>query len=162
MDDDIDLWYDFATYHQKVAHILFILDRNLYQIFACVNDIPSFVLPGGDPSCISLTPNPKYRGQTNITRSGRICQRWADQKPHSHDVTTAELLPDATLEEASNFCRTPSNSQNKEPWCFTIDPAVRWERCAFQTRICRTLFSFITTNCDTDGRIFSLLTWRAD
>ena len=97
----------------------------------------------GKRRCVNLPPNPHYQGKVNITRSGRFCQRWAEQIPHFHDVTSAGLLPDATIEEASNFCRTPSNSPNKQPWCFTTDPDVRWEPCAFKTRICRKLFYHI-------------------
>ena len=45
-----------------------------------------------------------YRGNINTTVSGRTCQRWDSQTPHSHN-RTPEKYPDSGLEE--NFCRNP-------------------------------------------------------
>ena len=67
----------------------------------------------------------EYRGQRSITATGRECQRWDAQTPHSHDRTAANY-PNAGLE--SNFCRDPKG--NGKAWCYTTDPAKRWEACS--------------------------------
>ncbi|XP_028996580.1 plasminogen-like [Betta splendens] len=65
-----------------------------------------------------------YRGTLSKTRSGRTCQKWSDQAPHSHDYTT-QKYPRGGL--VGNFCRNPDNS--KKPWCYTTDPDLRWDYC---------------------------------
>ena len=45
----------------------------------------------------------------------------------SDHYTNASSLPDATLAEASNFCRATSSVN--APWCFTDNPNVDWELC---------------------------------
>ncbi|KAI8490987.1 hypothetical protein Bbelb_314060 [Branchiostoma belcheri] len=64
-----------------------------------------------------------YAGHVN--RAGdRLCQRWDSQSPHTHPHTP-QAHPDAGLEE--NFCRNPDNKER--PWCYTTDPALRWDYC---------------------------------
>ena len=46
---------------------------------------------------------------------------------YSHSVT-AEDLPDASLDDAWNFCRNPSNEPNG-PWCYTTNTETEWEYC---------------------------------
>ena len=66
-----------------------------------------------------------YRGTINVTRSGRTCQRWDAQTPHTHsNDPSAEPL--AGLED-NNFCRNPDFDEGA--WCYTTDPEVRWEYC---------------------------------
>ncbi|KAL8432333.1 hypothetical protein ACSSS7_004700 [Eimeria intestinalis] len=59
-----------------------------------------------------------YRGCQTQTRLGKTCQAWASQSPHKHNLLTTE---------EHNFCRNPGG----EPyiWCFTTDPAVRFDIC---------------------------------
>ncbi|KAL8448882.1 hypothetical protein Emed_003452 [Eimeria media] len=59
-----------------------------------------------------------YRGCQTQTRLGKTCQSWASQSPHKHNMLTTE---------EHNFCRNPGG----EPyiWCFTTDPAVRFDIC---------------------------------
>ncbi|KAJ0062534.1 hypothetical protein NL108_016250 [Boleophthalmus pectinirostris] len=66
-----------------------------------------------------------YGGNMNITKSGRVCQRWSASYPHPimREFNVSEV---PQLQE--NFCRNP-NLQN-EPWCFTKDPTVQKEACA--------------------------------
>ena len=60
-----------------------------------------------------------YTGSKNTTLTGRTCQMWSSEKPHSHKHVGA---PGAE----ENFCRIFSD---KQPWCFTNDKSVRWEYC---------------------------------
>lgn len=66
-----------------------------------------------------------YRGYTNVTKSGRECQRWDSQAPHSHS-RTRNNYPDAGLTD--NFCRNP-DGEDFGAWCYTNDPEKRWEYC---------------------------------
>ena len=65
-----------------------------------------------------------YRGTLNVTASGKSCQAWDVQFPHTHS-RTATNYPTAGLE--SNFCRNPDNED--AAWCYTTDPEVRFELC---------------------------------
>ncbi|XP_061572207.1 prothrombin [Cololabis saira] len=67
-----------------------------------------------------------YRGDINITRLGRTCQRWSGSFPHPifREFNVSE--PGSILEE--NFCRNPDNDP-KGPWCFTTDPEVKKDTC---------------------------------
>jgi len=69
-----------------------------------------------------------YRGTIAETISGRICQAWGSQTPHTH-TKTPENYPSAGLED--NYCRNP----DEEPgaWCYTMDEDKRWELCAVPT-----------------------------
>ena len=49
-----------------------------------------------------------YRGKINKTTSGRTCQRWDSQSPHSH-TRTPENYPNSGLEE--NYCRNPDGKE---------------------------------------------------
>lgn len=59
----------------------------------------------------------QYWGTVNVTVNGKTCQRWDTTSPHSHSFLTLE----------ENFCRNPD--QTSRPWCYTLDPSVRWELC---------------------------------
>mmetsp|Transcript_28957 Transcript_28957/g.43737 ORF Transcript_28957/g.43737 Transcript_28957/m.43737 type:complete len:611 (+) Transcript_28957:85-1917(+) len=83
------------------------------------------------PSCVSnpstcacANDGSDYRGTISITKSGRTCQRWDSQFPHTHDRTTDDY-PEAGLEE--NYCRNPDGENWS--WCYTTDPNERWEVC---------------------------------
>ncbi len=62
-----------------------------------------------------------------MTRTGNTCQRWDAQWPHEHDVTS-DMLPDGTLYEAGNYCRSPGFDSGG-PWCYVTDPDITWEYC---------------------------------
>ncbi|XP_074658511.1 uncharacterized protein LOC141911403 isoform X2 [Tubulanus polymorphus] len=74
--------------------------------------------------CKTSKKGVEYRGETSETRSGLKCQRWDSQTPHSH--TRYEKLDDKTT--AENYCRNPDD-EPEGPWCYTLDPAKRWEYC---------------------------------
>ena len=66
----------------------------------------------------------RYNGTLNVTESGRICQHWDSDTPHSHPITSLHRY----YLEDHNYCRNPEG-RGKRPWCYTMDPAVRWEYC---------------------------------
>ncbi|KAI8498953.1 hypothetical protein Bbelb_234060 [Branchiostoma belcheri] len=65
-----------------------------------------------------------YRGNLSVTRTGKTCQRWDVNVPHSHRFRPEEY-PDELVE---NYCRNP-DSDETTLWCYTTDPSTRWEYC---------------------------------
>ena len=65
-----------------------------------------------------------YNGTLNVTESGRCCQKWDSDSPHSHPITSLYR----PYLEGHNYCRNPEG-RGKRPWCYTTDPSVRWEYC---------------------------------
>jgi len=70
----------------------------------------------------------QYTGHTSVTESGKQCQAWASQSPHSHSYTQDSMYPDGSVTDASNYCRNPSG-YDEGLWCYTTDPKTRWEKC---------------------------------
>ena len=65
-----------------------------------------------------------YRGDMNVTRSGRTCQSWKSQCPHRH-----WRIPEDVANSKNDSCRNPDSSAPDGPWCYTAVPNVRWEYC---------------------------------
>ncbi|XP_013794261.1 tyrosine-protein kinase transmembrane receptor Ror2-like [Limulus polyphemus] len=66
-----------------------------------------------------------YQGTVNITKSGISCQRWDSQEPHKHHRPPL-VFPEVLNSE--NFCRN-AGGEEPRPWCYTMDPMVRWQHC---------------------------------
>lgn len=73
----------------------------------------------------SLRKQGDYRGSISKSESGRSCQSWSAQGPHSNTFTP-ENYPDAGLGN-HNYCRNPDGKQRA--WCHTTDPQLNWEFC---------------------------------
>lgn len=68
-----------------------------------------------------------YRGDIAVTANGRTCQAWTSQTPHSHG-NTPQAREGKGLDGGHNYCRNPDGEP--KAWCYTTDPAKRWELCA--------------------------------
>ena len=73
-----------------------------------------------------------------MTENGRTCQGWNAQSPHIHDENDedSDFPLDGSVDAAMNYCRDPDDEGR--PWCYTTDPAERWEYC----EICEGLFVY--------------------
>jgi len=68
-----------------------------------------------------------YDGEeVSSSASGRSCQKWTTQEPHSHNKTN-ENFPNRGVGDHP-FCRNPDDDP-RGPWCYTTDPGLRWEYC---------------------------------
>ena len=76
-------------------------------------------------------------GRKTTTVTGKNCQHWNSQYPHTHTMTSS-MFPDACLTEAANFCRNPDGRAGG-PWCYTVDSNFVWESCGIP--MCGTTFS---------------------
>ena len=102
------------------------------------NPIPAMKMPKGSGyNRIKLPDNPYicdetlrgkldsgYRGCQTKTRSGRRCQAWAAQYPHKHTRGGNWFYG---TDGTHSKCRNPDGE--KTIWCYTTDPASRWEYC---------------------------------
>lgn len=59
-----------------------------------------------------------------MTESGKTCQHWDFQAPHTHPLTPLFRR----YLEGHNQCRNPEG-RGERPWCYTTDPNTRWEYC---------------------------------
>eukprot|EP00041_Stephanoeca_diplocostata_P036329 m.1319955 g.1319955 ORF g.1319955 m.1319955 type:complete len:385 (-) comp24845_c0_seq32:2773-3927(-) len=69
-----------------------------------------------------------YRGNVSTTISGRTCQQWGAQSPHSHSITPSNYPLGGLGDGSHNFCRAPDGYYLL--WCYTTDPFMRYDICA--------------------------------
>ncbi|KAL3862429.1 hypothetical protein ACJMK2_008395, partial [Sinanodonta woodiana] len=81
----------------------------------------------GTNQCYNVGSSASYQGHRTCTMTGKTCQRWDSQSPHTHSFTGANF-PDGSLTAANNYCRDPDGSGY--PWCFSTDPLVGKESCS--------------------------------
>ena len=55
-----------------------------------------------------------------MTVSGRTCQRWDSQSPHTHSYNSDSQFPDETVSAAADYCRNPAGAF-QTPWCYTME-----------------------------------------
>jgi len=72
-------------------------------------------------------PQGDYRGNRNVTKSGKECQKWTSQSPHEHTRTPDNPEFTHTGLGDHNYCRNPDGE--KGIWCYTNDAKSRWEYC---------------------------------
>jgi len=86
--------------------------------------------PNSKPICRSCGSNTEkqgdYRGDISVTQTGIPCQTWVDQFPHIIDPIPHGHGTHGA--KNSNRCRNPNGEQSRA-WCYTTDPAVRWDYC---------------------------------
>jgi len=84
-----------------------------------------------DSSCVDDIKT--YKGTVSVTKTGKTCQAWNAQSPHSHTRDDAGGFASywsnlgQTSAQAKNYCRDPDNTGGL--WCYTTDSGSRWEYC---------------------------------
>ncbi|XP_046556175.1 uncharacterized protein LOC124265426 isoform X3 [Haliotis rubra] len=86
-------------------------------------------------SSCSTTPAGRvlYNGNRSTTITGKVCQRWDSQYPHTHTKTedVKFWIPGfdtpQTVTGSANYCRDPDRIAFL--WCYTTDRNSRWEKC---------------------------------
>jgi len=83
----------------------------------------------GASECYSEPDGRDYRGSVAKSRGGYECQMWSHQQPNAH--TRSHLNHPMEGLGGHNHCRNPAGEE-KGPWCYTLQPGIRWELCAVQ------------------------------
>ncbi|XP_067654142.1 uncharacterized protein [Haliotis asinina] len=74
-----------------------------------------------------------YTGTRSTTITGKVCQRWDSQYPHTHTKTkdVKFWIPGfdtpQTVTGSANYCRDPD--RDGFLWCYTKNRNSRWEKC---------------------------------
>ena len=90
-------------------------------------------------ACIDRIVGEDYTGTVSVTNNGIICQAWTEQTPHPHVNFEDHHFPAAgSVSAAKNYCR---NFGQGDPFCYTLNPFVKWSFCTL--RICNGMFSLI-------------------
>ena len=82
--------------------------RQLYGLYMCISG------QSYGPECKNMTYGSDYHGTVSVTEIGSTCIPWTNHSYYVH----GNNLPDATVADASNFCRNP-DCDSRGPWCYT-------------------------------------------
>merc|ERR1719198_1714596 len=100
--------------------------------FALLVGFVSCQLSGFDMSCYEESDKGKaYKGLATSTTSGRTCQNWLKDMPHS--ISTEPSTENGLGNH--NYCRNPDGSEDK-PWCYTMDPSPDHEKETCDIPVC--------------------------
>ena len=77
-------------------------------------------------ACYKEESHQQYRGSFSTTFSGKTCQAWSSQSPHTHSLTDDDFA-EGSVALAKTYCRDPGNESFL--WCYTTDPGIPWEPC---------------------------------
>lgn len=94
------------------------------QVFQA-KDIYSRILSPTNSNC--FTDSMKWNGSISHTVTGRKCQKWIKDTPHQHNYHIDNRFPEGSQAGAKSYCRDPVGDGT--PWCYTVDPDVRWQYC---------------------------------
>lgn len=131
---------DWIVIEEQKRRGVFFESRGHFRFPECEN-LPKFAGKGNQVTCNNVgTTNMDtsqittvcyrdngryYQGTKNTTETGLACQAWESQFPHQH---TRPPLVFPEVQNSSNYCRNAGGEERK-PWCYTMDPDVRWEYC---------------------------------
>jgi len=94
-----------------------LLTLSLCTIYLLKDTVSSCV---EDVDCLTTKKGLSYKGTETKTVSGRTCQNWSSETPHK---------PRFGQNLTGNYCRNPVDADGPTPWCYTTDPAKRWDYC---------------------------------
>ncbi|XP_077294241.1 neurospecific receptor kinase [Arctopsyche grandis] len=131
---------DWALIEDNKQRGVFFKSKGHFELPDC-DKLPKYQPPPDAPTCthIGLTTmrldlvttdcrkgsGRYYQGTVNVTSAGLACQPWSAQQPHQHE-RPPPVFPE--LQNAINYCRN-AGGEETAPWCYTTDPAVRWQHC---------------------------------
>ena len=105
-----------------------VLDSSLFFCIYFLNTTQMHIFLAKSDSCRTTEKGIEYTGTISSTHTGRACQAWSAQSPHTHTFNKPYLFLDVTLANAQNYCRNPGGDR-QHPWCFTTDPYQTWDYC---------------------------------
>lgn len=144
-EDCIAVRYSFcynnwALIEENKARGIRFKSRGHFELPNC-DQLPRFEVVNGKPSCshaeLTVMKDDEitydcikgrgrfYQGTVNTTVGGLACQHWDSKEPHAHE-RPPPVFPE--LNQSENYCRN-AGGEEPSPWCYTMDPKVRWQRC---------------------------------
>ncbi|OWF44417.1 Plasminogen [Mizuhopecten yessoensis] len=81
----------------------------------------------------------RYEGGVTCTKGGVTCQRWDSNYPHA-------VLFFSGRSDLGNRCQFEGELH---PWCYTTDPALRWDYCPVEEKGCEDPPPMLTPSTNT-------------